>query len=181
MSAARPSESVAAERASSPLFVAGACLVAMSLIGGVSLLVEQPLIFPALGASTLVVFADPHAVVAQPRNVVLGHSIGAVLGWAALWLCFGHPQAGSLIALSDWRFVLSGSLALAATGFALTFLRVKHPPSAATTMIVGLGLLPKLEHLVAIVAAALLHVVLGWTLHRQQGVRYPLPSSPTRG
>jgi hypothetical protein len=33
-------------------------------------------------------------------------------------------------------------------------LRVPHPPAAATTMIVGMGLLPRAEHVLALIVSA---------------------------
>ncbi|MCK6447475.1 MAG: HPP family protein [Planctomycetes bacterium] len=139
----------------SPLALALVSGVAMVLLGAAALALKAPMLFPAIGASAWVVFRHPEAPPAAPRNVLLGHGLGAVIGWIALWGCVGFEARGSLADLAQWQYVASGATALGATVFVLELLRVVHPPAAATTMIVGMGLLPKLVHLAAIVGAAL--------------------------
>lgn len=146
----------ASGRVRTPIFLALAGGAAMLLLGLLSLALHAPMLFPAIGASAWVVFRHPGAPPAAPRNVILGHAIGAAIGWVALWACVGFEVRGTLADLDDWRFVASGATALAATLFVLEQTSIVHPPAAATTLIVGMGLLPRWTHLGAIVAAAVL-------------------------
>jgi CBS-domain-containing membrane protein len=129
---------------------------AMALLGALAILARAPLLFPAIGASAAVVSIAPLSRGSQPRSIVLGHVVGALLGWACIQLV-AHGAPGSLAAGLDARHAAAGALALGSTVAALLFLDVPHPPAAATTMIVGMGLLPRFEHVLAIaIAAALL-------------------------
>ena len=58
-------------------------LAAVAVIGGLSYLtheLEVMLLLGTFGASALLVFAYPDSPFCQPRNVILGHLIGAVAG-----------------------------------------------------------------------------------------------------
>lgn len=68
------------------LFSVAHCGLSMLLVGALSLAMGQPLLIPAIGASAYVVFAAPEAEVAAPRNVLVGHLVGAIVGWLALGL-----------------------------------------------------------------------------------------------
>lgn len=133
--------------------------VAMLLLGTLSLLLHQPLLFPAIGASAALIALAPQSRGAQPRSIILGHAIGAGLGWLCVQSIAGVSQ-GSLANLQQWPLVLSGCLALASTAVALVHWNIPHPPAAATTMIVGMGLLPQGAHVLAMVAAAVLLALL---------------------
>ncbi len=126
---------------------------AMGLLWASALALEAPLLFPAIGASAAVVAIAPSSRGGQPRSIVLGHVVGALLGFACVELLADGAQ-GSLASPLDARHAASGALALGATVAALLFLDVPHPPAAATTMIVGMGLLPRFEHVLAIALAA---------------------------
>ncbi|MFN9787591.1 MAG: HPP family protein [Planctomycetia bacterium] len=138
---------------------------AMALLGVLAILVRAPLLFPAIGASAAVVALAPLSRGSQPRSIVLGHLAGALLGWAAVhWVADGAP--GGLAADLDARHAAAGALALGATVAALLRFDIPHPPAAATTMIVGMGLLPRLEHVLAIAAAAALLALFATAVQR---------------
>lgn len=131
----------------------------MLLLGAAAMLSGSPLLFPAIGASAAVVCLAPRSEGARPRSILVGHLVGAVLGWACVQaLAAGEPA--SLAGALDLRHMLSGALALGLTAAALLALRIPHPPAAATTMIVGMGLLPRATHVAAIVVSAALTAAL---------------------
>lgn len=131
----------------------GFALLAMLVLGALSLWLQAPLLFPAIGASAAVVLLAPASLGAQPKSILLGHALGGVLGWICVQTIAGGAQ-GSLVNLTNPALLVSGSVALAATVLALMSLRVPHPPAAATTMIVGMGLLPRAEHVLALIVSA---------------------------
>ena len=146
----------------------------MLSLGALALVLGQPLVFPAIGASALVLFSQPLQPVSTPRNVVLSHAIAATIGLACLALFGRGGVQGSLAHLGDWRFLASGALALGMTIGAMGLARVVQPPAGATTMIVGMGLLPKPQHALAIVASAMILCVEAYAALRMAGLRYPV-------
>ena len=56
----------------------------------------------------------------------------------------------------------------------MVWLRLPHPPAAATTLIVSLGILPRVDELVVLVLAVILLAAQGWIINRLAGVPVPL-------
>jgi CBS-domain-containing membrane protein len=52
----------------------------MLIVGGLSLVAEAPLLFPAIGASAFLVSNAPSSLLASPKHVIVGHLIGATIG-----------------------------------------------------------------------------------------------------
>jgi CBS domain-containing membrane protein len=145
----------------------------MLVIGALSIAVSQPLLFPAIGASTFIVFFAPRTSLAAPRNLVLGHTLGAALGAAAAWLFGVEAHAAWLAGDGAWAAVGAASLALACTSASMATLDLPHPPAGATTLIVATGLMGGLADLAAIVVSALALVGLAHLAHRLTGEPYP--------
>ena len=114
-----------------PLQVLAAWLGAFAGIAAVVLLVElfpglQLLVIGSFGASAVLLFAAPRAPFSQPRNLLGGHLISAVVGVA----CFRY--------LPDLLFIQAS--AAVATAIALMMLtRTVHPPGGATALIAVIG------------------------------------------
>ncbi|MFC6884869.1 MULTISPECIES: HPP family protein [Actinomadura] len=100
----------------------------------------QPFVFPSLGPTIFLVLHSPTARAARPRNILLGHLVSALAGYAAL-CASGLTGARPDLAHPDGRRVAAVMLALALTCGAMTFDGFAHPPGGATTLIVALGLL----------------------------------------
>jgi len=140
------------ERVVRPALLATLGMLALGLL---AVATRLPLLFPAIGASAAVMAFTPGAPAARPRNCLLGHAIGAGIGW----LCVQTIADGLPHALSsglEWPWMLSGAIALGLTVGMLLTVDLPHPPAAATTMIVGMGLLPELWQVLALVASAAL-------------------------
>src|SRR5829696_8365100 len=54
-------------------------LVTMLISGGVAWVVDEPLLFPSLGATAFLLFETPMAEVSSARNTVLGHAVGGAV------------------------------------------------------------------------------------------------------
>ena len=80
----------------------------------------------SFGASAVLVYGFPMAEFSQPRNVIGGHVISALVG-VSLYQIFG--------AESIWVCPLAVSLAI----FAQQFTRTVHPPGGATALISVIG------------------------------------------
>ncbi len=90
-------------------------LAAISLLGLLSLWSGQALITAPLGASCVLLFGYPASPLAQPRNIVLGNSLGALLAVTAVALGGRGPL---VIAVVVGLTILLGQL-----------LRCLHPPA----------------------------------------------------
>ena len=148
-------------------------LLTIALSGALAWLLEEPLVFPSLGATAFLFFETPMAEVASPRNTLTGHYVGAAI--AFLWLfVFGLTDAPS--ALED-GFTLERAAAVAlsvgCTGGVLRLMRAAHPPAGATTVIVSAGLLTSGDELLALAAGVVLLTLSAGALNRLLGVPAP--------
>src|SRR3954453_15954349 len=75
-------------------FVGGLLTIALS--GALAWALDEPLVFPSLGATAFLFFETPMAEVASPRNTIIGHYTGALVAYGWL-LVFGSttPRARS--------------------------------------------------------------------------------------
>lgn len=121
-------------------------------IGLVGFLAEHyglPLLLPSFGASAVLLYAACHVPMAQPRNVIGGHILSALVG-VTVYQVFGNTW---------WAITLGVTLAIVA--MALT--HSLHPPGGATAFMAvyngqgfGFILSPVALGLVCLVVIALL-------------------------
>jgi CBS-domain-containing membrane protein len=157
------------------MFVNG--FISIGILCGLAKLFQTPFIFPSLGATAFLVFFTPTTPAASPRNSLCGHAIGIICGYAALWVT-GLQHAGPAIVTElGWARILAVALSLATTGALMIRLNLPHPPAAATTLIVSLGLVSRPAYLVVLQAAVALLVVQAIIINRLTGVRYPFWAS----
>ncbi|NEB80594.1 HPP family protein [Streptomyces sp. SID14478] len=135
---------------------------ALFLLVGVGVLLRQPLLIPPLAASAALVHGAPGLPISQPRNLVGGQLLSAVIGFVALTV------TGS----NGWSAALAGGLALGA----MMLTHLPHSPAAATAVIVVLQAPHPVPFLPLLALATLLLVVIGMLPGRIGGhpVRYPL-------
>lgn len=85
-----------------------------------------PLMIGSFGASAVLLYGAPRSPLAQPRNLVGGHVISALIGVACWKLMGGTPGLAQAMAV--------------ATAIAVMHLtRTLHPPGGATALIAALG------------------------------------------
>lgn len=131
----------------------------MALVGFLAASTQKPFIFPSLGPSVLTIFGRPLGRQSRLRNVMSGHAIGALCGYAAVWAngLLGVPYSPDITA----GRVLAAATALALTALVMRITKLEHAPAGATTLIVAFGLLPKLMDFVWLMVAVFIVVVLG--------------------
>ena len=157
------------------MFING--FISIGILCGLAMVFRTPFIFPTLGAIAFLVFFTPTTPAASPRNALCGHAVALVCGYAALWVT-GLQHAGPAIVTElGWTRILAVALSLATTGALMIRLNVPHPPAAATTLIVSLGLVTRPEYLVMLEAGVALLVLQAIIINRLTGVRYPLWAS----
>ncbi len=110
---------------SSASVIVATVLAAVVVIGGLSYVsreLEVMLLLGSFAASALLVFAYPDSPFCQPRNVLLGHLIGAACG--LLFLRFCH--------VSWWCDALAVGTAIGI----MKLTRTVHPPACSNPLIV---------------------------------------------
>jgi len=127
-------------------------LCAVALLGLVMLWSGQVLIAAPLGASSVLLFGYPRSPLAQPRNLVLGNGLGALVGLVLLSLGAHGPLA---LALAVGVTIVLGQQ-----------LRCLHPPAGGMAFLVvyvgaGWGFL-----LFPVLSGSLALVLLAWSFSR---------------
>lgn len=80
----------------------------------------------SFGASAVLIYGVPMGEFSQPRNLVGGHVISALVGVAAYYLLAGYP-------------ILASALAVATAIAAMMATNTIHPPGGATALIAVIG------------------------------------------
>lgn len=147
--------------------------LSIGLLAVIALLTQEPFIFPSVGSSAFILFYRPLVAAASPRNVLLGHTIGVLTGWASLWMfgLLGAPSAFE--AGMDGMRVAATAVGMGLSCALMVWLRAAHPPAAATSLLVSMGLISSLWHLPLLLAGALILVLQAFVMHRVAGVKYP--------
>ncbi|MFC4958170.1 HPP family protein [Streptomyces mauvecolor] len=122
---------------------AATVLPALVAIGTV---IHEPVLIPPLAASAAVVHGAPTLPLSQPRNVILGHLLGAATGYAVL----------ATVGSSPWATALAGAATVALTLLA----RAPHSPACATPVVVVLQH-PAPQRFVPLLVGACVLLVLG--------------------
>lgn len=152
--------------------------ISIALLAIVALVTQEAFIFPSLGATAFILYYVPTAAAASPRNTVLGHLTGALVGWLSL-AAFGLLDAPSAMQAGvDWARVGAVALSLASASGLMVLFRAHHPPAGATAMIVSLGLMPRLGQIPVLMSAVMLLLLQAYLMNRLAGIRFPLWSAP---
>jgi CBS-domain-containing membrane protein len=114
-------------------------------------------------SSAVLVFAVPAAPFSQPRNIIAGHTLAALIGVAVY----------SLFATTTWWSV---SLAGGLTIFCMIVLNTIHPPAGATALLPVISEIPDFTWALSpVLAGAVLTVLTGVAYNRLvRKRRYPL-------
>ncbi len=148
-------------------FTSGA--IAIGIISTAAVCTGQPLIFPSLGPSAFLFFSQPTAPASSPRNAILSHGSGVLVGWGSYWLfglCFGFDTATAQVAAAALSLGLISALMVAAN--------ITHAPAASTTLIVSLGLMVGWQQLIAVMVGIVLLTVQSYLINRISGIVYPV-------
>jgi CBS domain-containing membrane protein len=155
------------------LYTAVGSLLTIALSGVLAWVLDEPLVFPSLGATAFLFFETPMAEVASVRNTVIGHTVGTLVAffWLNVFGLVGDPSA--IVAGFTPGRVACVALSLAFTGGILRLLRAAHPPAGATTVIVSVGLLTTVSELAILLSGVLILSLAAWSLNRLLGVPAP--------
>lgn len=94
-----------------------AAVAGMLLVSQLARWTGQPLLLAPLGATAVLLFAQPSSPLAQPINVMLGYLVGAIVCESAFFL-IATPHLAAAVAVGVTVVLMRG-------------LRVTHPPAGA--------------------------------------------------
>jgi CBS-domain-containing membrane protein len=156
------------------IYTALGSLLTIAVSGLLAWALDEPLVFPSLGATAFLFFETPLAEVASVRNTLIGHTVGTLVAffWLEVFGLVGDPSA--IVAGFTADRVACVALSLACTGGFLRLLRAAHPPAGATTVIVSIGLLTTVEECAILLTGVLLLSAAAWSLNRALGVPAPV-------
>ena len=146
--------------------------ISIGVLAALAIFTQSPLIFPSLGPTAFLFFYTPRAPSASPRNTLMGQSIALAVGYFSLAVT-GLLGTGIAHAATLQR-VCATALALGLTAGLMVLFNVAHPPAAATTLIVALGITTHPMQLVAILIAVALLALQALAINRLAGVDFPL-------
>lgn len=134
-------------------------LVALGIVAALTALTREPWLIPPLAASMALVIGGAHFPLSQPRNVVGGHVMSAIVG----------VLVGSIGMDALWGGALAGALALGV----MKLMRMSHSPAAATAMIAVAPAIPRWEFVILIGSAAVILVAVGLVGNKINRAKYP--------
>jgi CBS-domain-containing membrane protein len=102
--------------------IAAVALINYNILEGTDLV----MVIGSFGASAVLIYGAPKSPLAQPRNLIGGHIISAVIGVVAYQLLHTHM----------W---LAASVAVATAIAAMHTTKTLHPPGGATALIAVIG------------------------------------------
>lgn len=132
-----------------------AALVCLVLLGTLS---GHMLLIPPMAASMALVAGAPQLPLSQPRNVIGGQVVSALVGVGT-----------GLISHSIWAAAIAGGLALGA----MLLLRMPHSPAAATAVIGTMATTGQVPFVICAGIAACILVGFGILRSKLRGVSYP--------
>ena len=148
--------------------------ISIGLMSVLAVLTHSPFIFPSLGPTAFLFFYTPTAPSASPRNTIVGHAIGALMGYLSL-VVTGLTLAGPATVIGvSWPRVVAAALSLGLTAGLMVLLKSPHPPAGATTLIVSLGILRQPWQLVLLMVAVIVLTLQALIINRLAGIPYPL-------
>jgi CBS-domain-containing membrane protein len=128
------------------------CLVVLGTVSGHMLLI------PPMAASMALVAGAPQLPLSQPRNVIGGQVVSALVGVGT-----------GLVSHIFWAAAIAGGLALGA----MLLLRMAHSPAAATAVIGTLATTGQVSFVVCAGIAACVLVSFGILRSQLRGANYP--------
>lgn len=131
---------------------------ALLALVGIGMATGQVLLIPSMAASMALIAGAPSLPLSQPRNVVGGQLISAVVGVAV-----------GLVSHSPWAAAVAGALALGV----MLLARMSHSPAAAMAVIGAMAAEGRLAFVACVGLAAVVLVLFGLLRATFRRTAYP--------
>ncbi len=143
------------------------CEGALILLAALAALgTHQPLLFASLGPTAFELIEAPERRSARAWNVIAGHGIGLLAGFAALTVthAWAAPAVGG--GVPTWPRVWAAALAAMLTVFGTLMARATQPAAISTSLLVSLGTMQSRRDVLFILGSVVLLVVAARPLRR---------------
>lgn len=159
-----------------PVWVPIVSAALILLVGLLGLATGRPWLGPSLGPSIILVAMSPAHPTARGWNILAGHFIGLAAGLAVVALLGAQsaPNPMETGQLEPVR-VAAATLAVLLTSLGGFLTRASHPPAAATTLLVALGVIGKPEQVLSTMVGVVIVAVAGELVRRYRLDR-PMPA-----
>eukprot|EP00483_Globobulimina_turgida_P002374 UN02376 len=136
------------------------------IVGIIAYLSDLPFLFPSLGPTTFLHFAIFAKAPASPRNTIIGHFIGIVFGMLGLAIFGLVDKPSAAVEVMSMNRVGCATFAIGFTCIVMIVCKVEHPPAAATTLLVAMGVLKQFTHLVVLMSAVGVLTIYAFIMNR---------------
>lgn len=144
------------------LLIAPVCEAALLFLAAViAWLVHKPLIFASLGPTAYELVETPERRSARPYNVVVGHLVGVLAGFLALYMTNAWSSPGIDVGTVGWPRIWAVVIAAAVTVVVTLLVRAAQPAAIATTLLIALGNMEQWQDGFIIMGGVLLMLVVG--------------------
>lgn len=133
-------------------------ILVVSIIGWAS---HQPLIFASLGPTAYELVEKPKLPSARPYNVVVGHLIAVLAGFAAIFLTRAWSVPGVSVHGVPFLRVWAAVVAALLTAFFTLLFKAAQPAALSTTLLISLGLMQTAQNGLMILAGVVLITLIG--------------------
>ncbi len=156
------------------LKIAPVCEAALIFVVSIAAwLAQQPLVFTSLGPTAYEMIEQPHRKSARPYNVIVGHLIAVIAGFAALLITHAWYTPAVSARHIQLPRVEAAVLSTALTVFFTLLLRATQPAALSTTLLISLGTLQQWRDVGIIMAAVLLMTIVGEPIRRWRNKQIP--------
>ena len=133
-------------------------ILVVSIIGWAS---HQPLIFASLGPTAYELIEKPKLPSARPYNIVVGHLIAVLAGFAAIFLTRAWSVPGVSVHGVPFLRVWAAVVAALLTAFFTLLFKAAQPAALSTTLLISLGLMQTAQNGLMILAGVVLITLIG--------------------
>ncbi len=142
-----------------------ALILVVSIVGWAT---HQPLVFASLGPTAYEIIEKPGQPSARPYNVIVGHFIAVLAGFAALFIV--HAWSVPSVSASGVPFLRVWAAVIAAliTVFFTLLVKATQPAALSTTLLVSLGIMQTSWEAAMIMAGVVLITAVGEPMRRMR-------------
>ncbi len=153
------------------IYLLATCFITVMSLGIAARFCSVNLIFPSLGPTIFMQFYAPSSPMSSPKNTILGHLIGCIVGLLFYWITIQCGSIPGTISLKNVA-ILGAAVGICGTVMGLTGLL--HPPAASTTLLITFGYLGNPLNILAFIGASIFISMEAWLVHKSAGVKFPL-------
>lgn len=143
------------------------------IVGLAAWLTHKPLIFASLGPTAYELVETPERKSARPYNVFVGHLVGVLAGFFALWITNAWSSPRISEGWIGWQRIGAVVIAAGLTVVVTLLIDAAQPAAISTNLLITLGSFQKWQDGIVVMCAVLLMLVCGeplrnWRLRSKQ-------------